>query len=265
MRSTHAPLLVAVRAIVVAVASCAALSGAPSIAAAAGAGAGAAHGAGGFDHGAWDGLLGKYVRRGAVAYKKWHGASASRGTLDGYLESLATADPKAIPGRDERMAFWINAYNACVIDMVLDRYPLKSVMDVPDFFKIKVCKVAGEIRSLDGIEKGVLRRQPFGDPRLHFALNCASKSCPPLLSKAWTGKGMSRALDKAAKGFITQGGGARVEGGKLHISKLFEWYADDFKKSAPTSHAYIGKYLPAAGDESLPVAYDEYDWSLNGN
>ena len=218
---------------------------------------------GGFDHSVWDGLLKKHVRKGEVAYKKWHGDADSRKALDAHLAALASADPKTIAGRNAKMAFWINAYNACVIDMVLKRYPIKSVMDVKGFFKTEGCNVAGSQRSLDGIEKGILRKKPFGDPRLHFALNCASKSCPPLLGRAWTGKGLSGHLDKATAGFI-KSGGARVEGGTLHISNLFEWYADDFKKTAPTTHAYIGKYLPAAADASLAIAYDDYDWSLNG-
>ncbi len=216
-----------------------------------------------FDHSAWAGLLKQFVKKGAVSYTKWHADGEARKALDGYLASLASADPKAIASRDARMAFWINAYNACALDAVLDRFPIKSVMDVKGFFKTAHCTVAGKRRSLDDIEKGVLRKKPFGDPRLHFALNCASKSCPPLLSRPWSGKGIGGQLDKATEAFI-KSGGARVDGPKLHASKLFEWYAGDFKKTAPSIPAFIGQYLPAAGAQGLTISYDEYDWSLNG-
>jgi hypothetical protein len=225
---------------------------------------GAACAAGQPDHSAWDSLLHKHVSGGEVAYSAWHADAGDRKALAGYLRANEGADPKSIASRDGRMAFWINAYNACVVDRVLERHPLRSVMDMKGFFLAKQCTVAGAKRSLDGIEKGILREKPFADPRLHFALNCASKSCPPLLGRAWTGKGIDKRLHAVTKAFITSGGGARVEGGTLHVSKLFQWYADDFKTVAPTTTAYVGRYLPEARDPALSLAYDEYDWSLNG-
>ena len=165
-------------------------------------------GDGGFDHSAWDDLLGRFVRGGAVEYGRWKADAAASAALDAYLASLSSVSLKSLGGRNQRMAFWINAYNACVVDMVLDLMPLRSVMDVEGFFKKKACAVGGAKRSLDDIEKGVLLRAPFGDPRLHFAINCASISCPPLESRAWGSKGLDRRLDRAAGAFI-RGGGAR--------------------------------------------------------
>ena len=88
-------------------------------------------------------------------------------------------------------------------------------------------------------------------------------ACPRLEARAWTGDGLSRRLDKAARAFIT-GGGARIDGSTLRASKLFEWYADDFKSSAPTVRDFIARYLPAAGRAGLELAFDPYDWALNG-
>jgi len=216
-----------------------------------------------FRHDAWNDLLGRFVKGDSVAYAAWRSDDAARARLDAYLAALATATPSRWRGRNARMALWINAYNACVVARVLADPDLKNVMEAPGFFSTPFCDVAGRRRSLDDIEKGVLRQPALADPRLHFALNCASRSCPRLQPRAWTKDGLPRRLDEAAKAFIT-GGGARVEGSTLRASKLFEWYADDFKSVAPTVREFIARYLPAAGRGDLKLAFDPYDWALNG-
>ena len=211
---------------------------------------------------AWGSLLARFATGGRVDYRGWKADAAALRDLDDYLASLAKARPEAEKDRGARLTFWINAYNACAIRHVLDRYPLKSVMDVKGFFTALTCQVAGESRPLDAIEKAVIRKR-FDEPRVHFALNCASISCPPLQAKPWTTAGLDARLDRAARDFI-RSGGARIDGGTLRLSRIFEWYAADFRKGAASVPAWVAKFLPGADGAGLKLAYDEYDWGLNG-
>lgn len=219
-----------------------------------------------FDHGTYDAILRKHVKGGRVDY---HALNAeARKALGSYLERLGRAE-LAGAGRDEKLAFYLNAYNALVLHAILERYPgITSVMKVPGFFKTTRFRVAGKDLSLDELENKLIR-PTFRDPRVHFALVCGARSCPPLPSRAYLGATVQRQLDELTRAFINSPAGVVVRDGRPRISALFQWYADDFKAQSGT----VGKYLAAyhkrhgpllARTKDAELGYLDYDWSLNG-
>ena len=223
--------------------------------------------AGPFSHAALDTVLTRFVHGERVDYG---GLSRDRGALDRYLAAVATADPGPW-GRAEQIAFWIDAYDAGVLAGVLRHPGLTSVMAVgkgtrgPDFFHER-WRVAGRERSLDDIERGILRGR-FREPRVHFVLNCASRSCPVLPPRAVTGAGLAARLEAATRAFLADTSRNRVEPGKgLWLSAIFDWYGDDFRAAAGSVPAFVARHWtgpqPIAPD--LKVRFLPYDWSLNG-
>ena len=221
----------------------------------------------------WGRVLDRFARDGGLDYA---GLQRSRGDLDAYLESLAAARLDGAT-EEQRTAFWSNAYNAVVAHFVLDDYPdLDSVKDVPGFFDRRRQAVAGEELTLDEIEDRALET---GDPRVHFAVVCASTGCPELRAEPFVAERLDRQLEEQTRAFLADPSkGLRLdrEAGTLWLSSLFMWYADDFTGGSRVI-AYFARgrvlswvldYLPpeqAAELERLQprVRYLEYDWSLN--
>lgn len=235
---------------------------------------GIATGHGRFDHGVWDGLVARHVADGRVDYA---GFRKDRAALDGYLAAVRQARLATLSG-PENLALLINAYNACTVRLLLDgsggRLPT-SIRDLDDPWGRKSCSLAGEAVSLDTIEHGLLRPL-FKDTRLHAAVNCASKSCPPLASFAFRGEAIDAQLQERVEAMVGNGTHVRVEAGRLLVSKLFDWYGGDFtdaswKGAASSVAAYV---LRHAGPDLRPklealgpapkLAFLDYDWSLNG-
>ena len=213
------------------------------------------------------GLLGKYVRNGLVDYQGFKNEEAK---LDQYLKILEEIDTKEL-SRDEQFAFYINAYNAWTIKLILTGYPgVKSIKDLGSFFsspwKKKICRIDGEVISLDQIEHGILRPR-FKDPRVHFAINCAARGCPPLQSDPYEGAILDRQLNEMAAAFINDPSRNRLEGNTLYLSKIFDWFEEDFNGDVIE---FILKYVKGGlknGLESnkgdIEIKYLAYDWSLN--
>ena len=215
-------------------------------------------------------LLGRYVKDGGVDYA---GLKTETAALDAWVAAAAKAD-LAGASREEKLAFWINVYNAATLQLVLRHHGrIRSIRDIDEPWKKPKWRVAGETLSLDQMEHEKLRRD-LGDPRVHFALVCAARSCPPLRGSAWTAAGIDDQLDEAARRFLASKGGAQTElrDGKpvLKLSKLFEWYAGDFEKGGRTAVDWVARYAPTTmarflaehrGD--LAVEFLDYDWSLN--
>ena len=216
-----------------------------------------------FDHSPYQSLLTSHVKHGRVSYAGIRGDRAARTRLNGYVASLGRASIAKL-GREAQLAFFLNAYNALVIKAVVDRMPLSSVMKVKGFFKRFKHRVAGRDVTLDQLENSIIRPR-FKEPRIHFALVCAAKSCPPLSSRAFSARSLERHLDGLARAFINGPHGVQVKGGKATISKLFQWYEGDFKAAAGS----LGKYLARYDKKNAALlvkggfSYLHYNWELN--
>jgi hypothetical protein len=219
------------------------------------------------DHGIYAELLEQYVRDGLVDYR---GFKADEERLDAYLVVLEGIDPSVLSSKDQ-FAFYVNAYNAWTIKLILTAYPgVRSIKDLGSWFtspwENKFVRLDGTAMSLDHIEKNILRRR-FPDPRIHVALNCASRSCPPLRREPYTGIGLEQQLDEQATAFVNDPTRNRLEGSTLFVSKIFKWYKDDFPGGPlPFFYKYtsddLKRKLEVHGD-SVTIKYLDYDWSLN--
>lgn len=235
------------------------------------------------DHRPWGELLRTYVvvpppaDRGAaphfVDYAGLKDDKAGRAALGAYIESLEDVDPAALP-RDEQFAFWVNLYNALTVQLVVDHYPVASIRDIsisPGFFSRgpwgkKLVHVAGRQLSLDDIEHAILRPE-FGDPRVHYAVNCASWSCPDLAVEPYEGATLDAQLDAAARRYVNSPRGVEFRDGRLTASSIFSWYKKDFGGTEAGILAHLRKYaepeLAAALAKATRVSSYDYDWSLN--
>lgn len=216
------------------------------------------------DYSEYAALLKKYVRPDGVKYSAWHQSTDDREKLKAIL---AEWEIVALPELSEnaQKAFFINLYNAAMLDIVLDHYPLQSVATIEENFGIfrqDRIPLAGEKLSLDQIEKGILL-QAFSDPRIHFAVNCASESCPPLRAEPFTEAKLEAQLDEQTIAFARSPRAARVNTGEQTIaySELFQWYDADFAGDNPAE--YLNQYR----EDKLPLSFDvswiRYDWMLN--
>jgi hypothetical protein len=157
-------------------------------------------------------------------------------------------------------------YNAVTVRLILDNYPLKSIKDLGGFLKTSPWKrdlvtVAGRKLSLDEIENAIIRPE-FGDPRIHFALNCASVGCPPLQPRAYRAADLPAQLDHACRQALNDEGWVRVDGDEIHVTAIFDWYGDDFRHDGGSVRAFIDRYRATPLPEGK-ISFMSYDWSLN--
>jgi len=228
--------------------------------------------AAGFDHSKFDQVLKTYVNnQGLVDYN----GIADDQSFKKYMESLKSAQTDSM-SRDGQLAFWINAYNAVTIDKVIKWKPQKSVREtiVPGvwtstkFFTSREHIVAGKRLSQDDIEHDILRKQ-LKEPRIHFAIICASSSCPQLLRLAYTEENVQTMLDEETRKYINSERGTQIDSEKdiLYLSKLFDWFHGDFEFKSGSVQDFIKPYLNektlAFWDKKPKIKYIHYDWSLN--
>lgn len=223
-----------------------------------------------FSHELFDQVLQGYVdSQGRVDYAR---LKSNPGTLESYLDLLAVNAPDDNAPFQTGLAFWINAYNALTIKGVLDHYPTTSVRKVKlfgGFFSRIKFQVGGRSYTLDNIEHDIIRYE-FGDSRIHFALVCASLGCPILEKRAFVPETLEKRLDNATANFINNPEKVRLdrENSILHLSQIFEWYAEDFEDTHGSVINFISEYLPEADaaflkKEEVQIQYLKYDWSLN--
>ncbi len=208
------------------------------------------------DHSKWNDLLQKYVSNtGKVDYKSF---KSDENQLVAYCKDLAANPIASNWSREEKMAYWINAYNAFTIKLILDNYPIASIMDLDGGkpWDRKWIKLGEKTYSLNQIENEILRPK-FKDARIHFAVNCAAKSCPPLLNQAWTATNLESNFQKQTKSFINNGSYNHIKESGAKVSKIFDWYGQDFGDLK----GFINRYSTTKVIGS--IEFMEYDWGLN--
>jgi hypothetical protein len=209
-------------------------------------------------------LLQKYIETTGVRYAAWKENSADVQALKEIINQIGASGPSS-EEREAQLAYYINAYNALVLAGVLDRYPIRSVRDVAPFygfFTQNNVTIAGKKTSLYALERKLLIPR-FQEPRIHFAINCASRSCPPLRSEAYTAARLDEQLNEMTRAFLNNSSEAiKPTGNDYAVSRIFDWYKDGFVASGGTV-AFINKYRKESIPSDAKVSFQEYNWSLN--
>jgi Protein of unknown function, DUF547 len=228
------------------------------------------------DHSAWERILTAYVVPSADGINRFaYGrvSAADKKALKGYLAQLQQVKVTALKA-DEQRAFWINLYNALTIDVVLDRYPVASIKEISlggSFFGSgpwakALVTVEGRKLSLDNVEHDILRKV-WSDPRIHYAVNCASIGCPNLMTKAFTAANLDRMLTQGARDYINHPRGVRVSAKGVTLSRIYNWYRRDFGANDSELFRHLSTYGEPALKKQLAsidtIAGYDYDWSLN--
>jgi len=205
-----------------------------------------------------DSLLQKHVSEaGKVNYK---GLKIDKAALDAYCLMLSEKPVQDDWAKDEKMAYWINAYNAYTLKLLVDNYPTKSILnfDGGKTWDVRRIKLGDKKYSLNNIENDILRPQ-YKDARIHFALNCAAKSCPPLWNRAYTAENLEAALETRTKAFINDTNYNQISATRAQVSKIFEWYAADFGDLKK----FLNRYADVQLKSNASVSFNEYNWALN--
>ena len=208
-------------------------------------------------------LLGKYVTSGGVKYAEWKANAADMQAIQSVVDGIAKENLSALE-KQQQLAFYINAYNAWILHEALGKYPTKSVKDpLFTFFTSKRITVAGQQMSFNALEKDTIRSK-FGEPRVHFALNCASRSCPPLNRTAFSADKLDGQFETLAKGYVNSEHGVKFNAAakSADLSKIFDWYKDDFKADGGAL-AFINKRRTTPIPADAKIGYQDYDWNLN--
>lgn len=209
-------------------------------------------------HSLWSTALKEHVdEAGHVNYAKWKEDTT---LLDDYITSLKENPPAEFWSRNDSLAYFINAYNAVTVKLILDHYPLKSIRKLITPWRFKRFELEGEKISLNHIEHQILRK--MNEPRIHFAINCASASCPKLFNTAFYAHTMEEQLEEATTLFINDPLRNQLSKKEMAISRIFQWFASDFG-TKKERHAFIRKYATQPVDKNAKVRFLNYDWQLN--
>ncbi|TYL49339.1 DUF547 domain-containing protein [Marinomonas sp. IMCC 4694] len=244
-------------------------------------------GANAFDHSVWNTLLQQNVvllDGGKASQVDYQGVADNKASLNAYLKTLENVSQSEFDGwpKDDQLAFLINAYNAWTVDLILTKWPdLSSIKDLGRFFRSPWSKafvpLLGEMRSLDEIEHTLIRgSNRYQDPRIHFAVNCASIGCPALANQAFQGDNVDRLLETQTQLFLADSSRNRWNGKTLELSSIFKWYREDFEKGWRGHHsleAFLSDYagalslntltVAALDNRALDITFLDYDWALN--
>lgn len=201
----------------------------------------------------------------------YQGFVKDKSDLETYLRTLSNNAPDPDQWSEkEQLAYWINAYNAFTVKLIVDNYPLKSIEELHPTIHIpsvstvwhkKFFNIGGVETSLDEIEHGILRKE-FEEPRIHFAINCASFSCPPLRAEAYTAEKMEQQLEEMAYLFINDPERNNIKKDQIEISKIFQWFSEDFTRNG-TLIEYLNRYAETPIHKDADIKYLPYDWALN--
>ncbi len=219
-------------------------------------------------HEHWDALVKKHV--GSDGFVDYNGFIQDSTTLNKYLELLESAHPSDKNwSRNEQMAYWINAYNAYTVQLIVRNYPVKSIKDIKrglafvnSVWDIKFIEIQGFTYDLNNIEHNILR-PVFKDARIHAAINCASYSCPKLLNEAYTAARLDSQLDSAMRNFVNDPLRNRITAEKAEISEIFKWFSGDFERDAGSVRTFLNGYAEVKLTEKTAIGYVDYVWALN--
>lgn len=210
------------------------------------------------DHKQWNALVQKHVSgKGNVDYK---GFKKDAVALQSYLNVLAKNLPEKSWSKNAVLAYWINAYNAYTVKLILDNYPVKSIKKIDSPWDMEFFTLGSKKYSLGEIEHKILRK--MNEPRIHFAINCASFSCPNLANEAYTETELEKQLETVARSFVNDKTKNTITPDKIEISSIFDWFSGDFKTKG-TLIDFLNKYSSVKINKSAKVKYKEYNWNLN--
>ena len=240
-----------------------------------------------FNHSSWDSLLNKNVTMtngGKASVVNYAAMQKDKAKLASYLDATSKVSQSEFNGwsLDEQLAFLINVYNAGTVDLVLTKYPnIKSIKDIGGVFgspwKQKFISLLGKTRSLDDIEHNLIRgSKRYNEPRIHFAVNCASIGCPALLDDAFTASKLDKQLEQVTSKFLADSSRNRLKGSTLQVSPIFKWYKEDFEnnwRGTNDLEGFLGRYSSSLGLNNsqtadlkkgkTKISYTNYDWNLN--
>jgi hypothetical protein len=214
-------------------------------------------------HELWNTFLKKYVT--SDGHVNYQAIIKNKTELNKYMTLLKNSHPNDKWTENERKAYWINAYNAFTIKLIIDNYPIKSIKDISGALKspwdINFITIENQIYSLADIEHKILRKE-FNDPRIHFAINCASVSCPRLLNEAFLAENLDQQLNKTAEGFVNDSSRNKISAGSAEVSSIFNWFSEDFTKKG-TIVDFLNLYSKIKIKAKTKVKYLDYNWNLN--
>lgn len=211
-----------------------------------------------FNHSAWNDLLQKHVsNQGNVNYK---GFKTEHPALKNYIQSLSENTPTQTWTKAEKLAYWINAYNALTIDLIVKHYPLKSIKDIDSPWEQRLWKLGDKWYNLEDIEHKILRK--MNEPRIHFGIVCASVSCPKLQNTAFEVSKLEEQLTTATKEFLADSTKNNLSKNRIKISKIFKWFSSDFKENGSLVD-FINKYSEIVISQNASKSYKDYNWNLN--
>lgn len=210
------------------------------------------------DHSSWNNLLKKHVTiDGKVNYK---GFKADENELKDYINYLGTHSPHDTWTKEEQLAYWINAYNALTVDLIIRHYPVKSIKYIKNPWEQRLWKLGDKWHNLDEIEHQILRK--MNEPRIHFAIVCASFSCPKLQNEAFDASKIEEQLSKVAKEFLSDTNRNEISENSLKLSKIFQWFSKDFKQNGSVVD-FINIYTDIDITPKAKISYKNYNWDLN--
>ena len=211
-----------------------------------------------FNHSQWNTFLQKHVsENGNVDYE---GILKDKQNLTDYISELSENTPKQTDSKETQLAFWINTYNALTIDLILRHYPVKSIKDIKNPWEQRLWKFGEKWLNLNDIEHKILRK--MNEPRIHFAIVCASVSCPKLQNEAFEASKLETQLTEATKAFLEDNNRNNIQENNVELSKIFQWFSKDFKQDGSLID-FINTYSDIEIASNAKIRYKDYNWNLN--
>ncbi len=211
-----------------------------------------------FDHKRWTKLLQQFVTEdGKVNYQK---IRVNKTNLTVYIDDLTHNTPNKHWSKQEKLAYWINAYNALTVDLIIRNYPVKSIKDIKNPWKQRLWQFGDKWYNLEDIEHNILRK--MDEPRIHFAIVCASYSCPKLQNTAFTASNLEEQLTNATKAFLGDTKRNEISENSLKLSKIFRWFDNDFEQNGSVID-FLNQYTTITISKDAKISYKDYNWDLN--